>query len=129
MRPVTTFVRPLAEDEKQRLKAELRSRDAFTLRRAQITTLGLATGTTMAPLYARLVAATRTGSVSFRTAFSFNLDEYVGVAPEAPGSFHAFMREHLFRFIDIEPARGIDGEGDDRCPGRLPAGRPHPLRR
>jgi glucosamine-6-phosphate deaminase len=85
-----------------------------TLRRAQITTLGLATGATMAPLYARLVAATRAGEVSFRTAFSFNLDEYVGVAPEAPGSFHGFMREHLFRFIDIEPARAYIPDGTAR---------------
>jgi transposase len=36
MRSATTFVRPLAEEEKQRLKAGLRSRDAFTLRRSQI---------------------------------------------------------------------------------------------
>jgi glucosamine-6-phosphate deaminase len=85
-----------------------------TLRRAEVTTLGLATGATMAPLYARLVAANRAGAVSFRNAFSFNLDEYVGVAPEQPGSFHAFMREHLFRFIDIEPGRTHIPDGTAR---------------
>jgi glucosamine-6-phosphate deaminase len=85
-----------------------------TLRRAKTTTLGLATGATMAPLYARLVAANRTGSVSFRTAFSFNLDEYVGVAPEQPASFHGFMQEHLFKFIDIEPNRTHIPDGTAR---------------
>jgi glucosamine-6-phosphate deaminase len=85
-----------------------------TLRRAEITTLGLATGATMAPLYARLVAANRTGTVSFRTAFSFNLDEYVGVAPEAPESFCAFMQEHLLEHIDIAPGRAHIPDGTAR---------------
>jgi glucosamine-6-phosphate deaminase len=86
-----------------------------TLRGADATTLGLATGATMTPLYARLVAAHRSGEVSFRSALSFNLDEYVGVAPDSPGSFHASMHEHLFQFIDIEPTRANipDGMADD----------------
>lgn len=75
------------------------------LRRAPTATLGLATGATMAPLYARLAAAHRAGELSFQAATSFNLDEYVGVAPASPGSFHAYMREHLFKHIDIEPGR------------------------
>jgi hypothetical protein len=36
LRPITTFVRPLVEEEKLRLKAELRTHDAFTLRRSLI---------------------------------------------------------------------------------------------
>jgi glucosamine-6-phosphate deaminase len=68
-------------------------------------TLGLATGATMAPLYARLVAAYRAGDVWFREATSFNLDEYVGVAADGPGSFHAYMRQHLFAQVDFAPER------------------------
>jgi glucosamine-6-phosphate deaminase len=75
------------------------------LRRAGMTTLGLATGSTMAPLYACLVAAHRAGKVSFRSAVSFNLDDYVGVAPQSPGSFHATMQRQLFAHIDIAPGR------------------------
>jgi glucosamine-6-phosphate deaminase len=75
------------------------------LRDSGATTLGLATGATMAPLYARLVAAYRTGEISFRHVSSFNLDEYVGVAPDEPGSFHVYMREQLFAHVDIEPGR------------------------
>jgi glucosamine-6-phosphate deaminase len=82
-----------------------------TMHRPEVTTLGLATGATMAPLYARLVAANRAGAVSFKTACSFNLDDYVGVAPASPGSFHAFMQQHLFEHIDIEPARAHIPDG------------------
>ena len=85
-----------------------------TLRRTGVTTLGLAAGATMAPLYARLVAANRAGEISFRNAFSFNLDEYVGVAPKSPGSFRAFMQRHLFEHIDIEPGRTHVPDGTAR---------------
>ena len=64
-------------------------------------TLGLATGATMTPLYCRLVAATRAGLISFRTVSSFNLDEYVGVAPQSPGSFHANMQQHLGLPVEV----------------------------
>lgn len=69
------------------------------------TTLGLATGATMTPLYARLVAATRAGLISFQAASSFNLDEYVGVVPQSRGSFHAYMHEQLFRHVDLPAER------------------------
>jgi DNA-binding CsgD family transcriptional regulator len=36
MRPITTFVRPLTDPERQQLRVGLRSADAFTLRRSQI---------------------------------------------------------------------------------------------
>jgi glucosamine-6-phosphate deaminase len=85
-----------------------------TLHSTGVTTLGLATGATMAPLYARLVAAHRAGAISFRNAFSFNLDEYVGVAPGSPGSFRAFMQRHLFEQIDIEPGRTHIPDGTAR---------------
>jgi glucosamine-6-phosphate deaminase len=74
-------------------------------------TLGFATGATMGPIYARLVAAARDGDVSFKAVSSFNLDEYVGVAPQSPGSFHAYMQEHLFDHVDIEPGRARIPDG------------------
>lgn len=36
MRPITTFVRPLTDEERHRLRVGLRSADAFPLRRSQI---------------------------------------------------------------------------------------------
>jgi glucosamine-6-phosphate deaminase len=71
----------------------------------RIATLGLATGATMLPVYAQLVAAYTAGAVSFKTVTSFNLDEYMGVQPSARGSFRAFMQRCLFDRVDIDPAR------------------------
>lgn len=87
--------------------ARLRSQPALTL--------GLATGATMKPVYARLVAASRAGDVSFKAVKSFNLDEYVGVAPQSPGSFHAYMQQHLFGHVGIDAGQakipdGMDGD-------------------
>ena len=78
-------------------------------------TLGLATGATMTPLYARLVAAHRAGLISFREVTSFNLDEYVGVAAGSPASFHRYMQDHLLEHVDIEAARARipNGMADD----------------
>lgn len=81
------------------------------LRNQPALTLGFATGATMKPVYTRLVAASRAGDVSFRTVKGFNLDEYVGVAPQSPGSFHAFMQEHLLGHIDMEAANAKIPDG------------------
>ena len=93
----------VAERAAARVVARLRDRHAVTL--------GFATGATMRPIYARLVAATRAGDVSFRAVSSFNLDEYVGVAPQSPGSFHAYMQEHLFGHVDMEAGRARIPDG------------------
>ena len=34
---------------------------------------------------------------------TFNLDEYLGLAPEHPQSYHHFMWENLFRHVNIRP--------------------------
>jgi glucosamine-6-phosphate deaminase len=87
----------VAERAAARVVAGIREQPALTL--------GFATGATMRPVYARLVAATRAGDVSFRAVSSFNLDEYVGVGPQAPGSFHAYMQEHLLGHVDMQAGR------------------------
>lgn len=67
--------------------------------------LGLATGNSPELLYAELVRLHREEGLSFAGVTTFNLDEYVGVAPDHPGSYHAYMRQHLFDRVDIDPAR------------------------
>ena len=52
-------------------------------------------------LYRRLVEMHRAGELSFAGVRSFNLDEYVGLAPDHPQSYAAYMREHLFNWVDI----------------------------
>jgi glucosamine-6-phosphate deaminase len=67
--------------------------------------LGLPTGATPRPLYAELVRRHRDEGLSFGRATTFNLDEYVGVAPDHPGSFRHYMEEALFRHIDLPRER------------------------
>ncbi|MCA9126444.1 MAG: glucosamine-6-phosphate deaminase [Planctomycetales bacterium] len=64
--------------------------------------LGLATGGTPLATYDELVVRYNQQEVSFAQATSFNLDEYVDMSPEHAQSYHTFMRENLFRHIDID---------------------------
>lgn len=84
------------------------------VRRQPAATLGLATGKTFVPIYAELVRQVGAQGISFATATSFNLDEYVGLERDHPASFRAYMVEHLFRHIDMpaEQGRLPDVEGD-----------------
>lgn len=65
--------------------------------------LGLPTGSTPIPVYERLVNAYRAGDISFKNVMTFNMDEYVGLAPNHPQSYHYFMQENLFKYVDINP--------------------------
>ncbi len=64
--------------------------------------LGLATGGTPLGLYRELIARYARGEISFAKVATFNLDEYVGVVPESPSSYHYYMLENLFKHIDID---------------------------
>jgi glucosamine-6-phosphate deaminase len=86
------------EDELYRLAAR---RIARAIRAKPAAVLGLATGRTMVPLYDELVRLHRDEGLSFAGVTAFNLDEYVGVAPDQPGSFRRFMRERLQERTDL----------------------------
>ncbi len=58
--------------------------------------LGLATGRTPLATYAALRARIASGDLSFDAVRTFNLDEYCGLPPRHPASFHAYMRRELF---------------------------------
>ena len=66
--------------------------------------LGLATGGTMVPVYDLLVSAYANGQLSFSQISSFNLDEYVGLAPDHPCSYFRFMQDTLFSQTDVKIA-------------------------
>jgi glucosamine-6-phosphate deaminase len=66
--------------------------------------LGLPTGRTPVGMYDRVVAECGREYHCFREVTTFNLDEYVGVPPEHPGSYFAYMRQHLFDHVDIDAA-------------------------
>lgn len=65
--------------------------------------LGLATGNTPIPSYRAL--ARKAANLDLSEVVTFNLDEYVGLAPEDPRSFHSFMETHLFSHLIKSPAR------------------------
>jgi glucosamine-6-phosphate deaminase len=63
--------------------------------------LGLPTGSTPLKTYQRLIQAFREGRVSFKHVVTFNMDEYVGLPRDHPESYHSFMKNNLFSFIDV----------------------------
>jgi len=65
--------------------------------------LGLPTGRTPIGMYARVVAECSREYHCFRDVTTFNLDEYAGIPPSHPGSYHTFMRQQLFDHVDIDP--------------------------
>lgn len=67
--------------------------------------LGLATGGTMEPIYARFVEQVRQQRVDVSRLTSFNLDEYVGLSPDHPKSYSAYMRQHLFQHLSFDDSR------------------------
>ena len=77
--------------------------------------IGLATGNTPILLYNELVRKYREGHIDFSQATTFNLDEFVGLPPGHPSSYHAFMHKHLFDHINVDRSRiNIpDGQASD----------------
>ncbi|MBM7646551.1 glucosamine-6-phosphate deaminase [Scopulibacillus daqui] len=77
--------------------------------------LGLATGGTPEGTYEYMVDDFKKNKTTYKDVKSVNLDEYVGLSPENPNSYHAYMYNHLFKHIDIpENQRNIpNGAADD----------------
>jgi len=86
---------------------------AELLRVSPAAVLGLATGGTQLALYRILVAKCHAGEISFRNTCSFNLDEYLGVTPDNPQSYRAYMKRELFDQIDIDQDNAFLPECDE----------------
>ena len=71
------------------------------IRRKPNAVLGLATGGTPVGLYRELIRLHREDGLDFAGVTTFNLDEYVGISPEHPASYHRFMQENLFDHVNI----------------------------
>jgi glucosamine-6-phosphate deaminase len=78
---------------------------AALMRRKPNCVLGLATGSTPLALYQELIRLHREEGLDFSQVTTFNLDEYVGLAPSHPQSYRAFMQANLFDHINIQPGR------------------------
>ena len=84
--------------------------------------LGLATGSTPIPTYQEMARMNREGLIDFAKVRSYNLDEYIGLAPDHICSYRRFMNEQLFDHINIDKANthvpcgiGEDHEADAKA--------------
>jgi glucosamine-6-phosphate deaminase len=66
--------------------------------------IGLATGSSPLGLYKELIRLHKEEGLDFSRVTSFNLDEYVGLAPDHEQSYRKFMNKNLFEGINIKPA-------------------------
>jgi glucosamine-6-phosphate deaminase len=73
--------------------------------------LGLATGRTMEAVYHALADMHRQAGLDFSLCHTFNLDEYVGLDPDHPGSYRHYMSRHLFQHVNIDPRNAHLPEG------------------
>ena len=64
--------------------------------------LGLPTGSSPLGTYKKLIEINQAGKVSFANVVTFNMDEYVGISPDHPESYHRFMFDNFFNHIDID---------------------------
>lgn len=64
--------------------------------------LGLPTGSTPLGVYRELIKMYNNKKISFAHVITFNMDEYVGLPPQNPQSYHYFMFENFFNHIDIK---------------------------
>lgn len=64
--------------------------------------LGLATGSTPLGLYAEMIKDHKENGTSYKDVKTLNLDEYAGLDVTSDQSYVYFMRENLFKHIDID---------------------------
>lgn len=63
------------------------------------------TGTTPLGMYRRLARMHEEEELSFARATFFNLDEYLGLPPDHPASYHVYMQENFYGLVDVDPER------------------------
>lgn len=73
--------------------------------------LGLATGSTMIPIYKNLVES----SLNFSNVVAFNLDEYIGLDADNKNSYAYFMNEHLFSQKKFSETNIPNGMAEDQA--------------
>lgn len=90
-----------------------------TIQEKEQPVLGLATGSTPIRLYEKLITAYKKGDISFQHVLTYNLDEYVGLAPEHKASYHYFMHDKLFDHIDIPEEQAYLPNGASEDPNKV----------
>lgn len=77
---------------------------AAAVRRNASLVLGLASGGTTSGMYRELARMHREEALDFSKTAAFNLDEYIGLPPGHPRSFHYFMEDNFFAHVNIPRA-------------------------
>ena len=77
--------------------------------------LGLATGSTPLAMYQELVQDYHDSGLDFSEVTTFNLDEYLGLAPDNPQSYHYYMQQNLFSLVNLDPHKTflLPGQPED----------------
>lgn len=77
--------------------------------------LGLPTGRTPLAFYRELRERSGGNRIDWSLVRTFNLDEFVGVDGDHPGSYRTFMQTELFDHVSIDPANigMLDGRARD----------------
>lgn len=78
---------------------------ADLVRKKPACVLGLATGGTPTGTYKELIRLHLEEGLDFSQVTTFNLDEYVGLAPAHEQSYRYFMQQQLFDHINIDPTK------------------------
>ncbi|NOY76695.1 MAG: glucosamine-6-phosphate deaminase [Calditrichaeota bacterium] len=78
---------------------------AALIRRKPDAVIGFATGSTPLGMYKELIRLHKEEGLDFSKLTTFNLDEYVGLRPEHPESYHYFMWENLFKHVNVNPSK------------------------
>jgi glucosamine-6-phosphate deaminase len=65
--------------------------------------IGLATGKTMLGIYKNLITDHKQGLVDFSSVKTVNLDEYLGLDSKDPLSFHSYMFQNFFQYVNMNP--------------------------
>ncbi len=98
--------------------AALAGEVACRIREHPALVLGLPTGRTPVAFYRALVRSIRREGIPVSGLTTFNLDEFLGISAEQPGSYRSYMEHHLFGPIGLQPGQVNFLEGttpDPRC--------------
>ena len=87
----------------------------FKPTRSESFVLGLPTGSSPLGMYKELVKLNKAGKISFKNVITFNMDEYVNLPEDHPESYHSFMFNNFFSYIDIvkENVNILNGNAPD----------------
>ena len=95
------MVKVLIVKNYEELSLETALRIAEAVRSNPDIVLGLATGGTPLGCYRELIRMHREEGLSFSRVTTFNLDEYVGLPPSHPQSYHYYMFHNFFDHVDV----------------------------